>query len=99
MKDESGIWFWNESANEIDSDIEEERNGNHENNLQGNKSRTEEVVSSEVPKIEIKWNKEGGDKLCGGYRKGSKRTRMRQQKSARELEKEASKTYDIRVLW
>lgn len=98
-EDESGTWFWNESANETDSDTEEEGNGNHENDLEGNESRTEEAVSSEVPKVEIKWNREGEDKLRGRYGKGSKRTRMRQQKSARELEKEASKTYDIRALW
>lgn len=98
-EDESGTWFWNESANETDSDTEEEGNGNHENDLEGNESRTEEAVSSEVPKVEIKWNREEEDKLRGGYGKGSKRTRMRQQKSARELEKEASKTYDIRALW
>ena len=67
--------------------------------LKGDESRTEEAVSSEFYKVEIKWSSEGQDKLCGGYGKGSKRTPMRHQKSARELEKEASKTYDIRALW
>ena len=95
---ESETWFWNESANETDSDTEEEGNGNHEKDLEGDESRTEEAVSSEVHKVEIKWSREGQDKLCGGYGKGSKRTQMRHQKSARELEKEASKTYDIRAL-
>lgn len=32
------------------------------------------VVSSEVPKVEIKWNREREDKLCVRYRKGSKKT-------------------------
>ena len=55
-------------------DTKEERNGNHENNLESNKSKIKEVVSFEVPKVEIKWNKEEEDELCGGYGKGSKRT-------------------------
>lgn len=82
---ESGTWFWNESANETDSDTEDEENGNHEKDLEGNESRTEEAVSSEVHKVEIKWSREGQDKLRGGYGKGSKRTQMRHQKSAREF--------------
>ena len=49
---ESGICFWDESANETDS--EEEGNGDHEMNLKGDESRTEEAVSSEVHKVEVK---------------------------------------------
>ena len=60
---ESGTWFWNESANETDSDTEEEGNGNHENDLEGDESRTEEAASSEIHKVEIKWNREGEEKL------------------------------------
>ena len=82
---ESGTWLWNESANETDSDTEDEENGNHEKKLEGNESRTEEAVSSEVHKVEIKWSREGQDKLRGGYGKVSKRTQMRHQKSAREF--------------
>lgn len=82
---ESGTSLWNESANETDSDTEDEENGNHEKDLEGNESRTEEAVSSEVHKVEIKWSREGQDKLRGGYGKGSKRTQMRHQKSAREF--------------
>ncbi len=70
QEDEFRTWFWNESANKMDSNTKEEGNGNHENDLKGNKSRIKEAVSSEVPKVEIKWNKEGEDKLCGRYRKG-----------------------------
>ena len=66
----------------MDLDIEKERNGNHENDLEGNKSRTKKVASFEVPKFEIKWNREREDKLYGGYRNWSKITQMRQQKSA-----------------
>lgn len=54
MKDEFETWFWNENANEIDLNIEEEKNGNYENNLESNKSRTKKAVSFEVPKVEIK---------------------------------------------
>ena len=51
---ESGTWFWNKSANKTDSDIEEEGNRNHENDLEGDESRTEEAASSELHKVEIK---------------------------------------------
>lgn len=44
-------------------------------------------------------NKEGEQNHRGGYGKGSKRTRMRHNKFARDLEKEASKTYNIQALW
>ena len=81
---ESGTWFWNESANKTDSDTEEERNGNHENDLKRDESKTKEAASSETHKVEIKWNREREEKLCRGYRKGSRRTQMRKQKSARE---------------
>ena len=38
----------------MDSDTKEEENGNHENDLEGNKSRTEKVVSSKIPKVKLK---------------------------------------------
>ncbi len=38
----------------MDLDTEEEENSNHKNDLKGNKFRTEEAISSEVPKVEIK---------------------------------------------
>ena len=62
-------------------------------------SKTEEETSSEVLKQELKWNKEGERSLCGGYGSGSRSTRKRERKSARELEKEALKSYNIKVLW
>ncbi len=54
IEDKSGTWFWNQSANKTDSNIEEEGNSNHKNNLEGNKFRIEEAVCSDVPKVEIK---------------------------------------------
>lgn len=91
---ESETWFWNESANETDSDTEEEEgNNNHENDLEEDESKIEEAASSEIHKFEIKWNREGEEKLCGVYRKKLRRTQMRKQKSAWELEKKAFQTY------
>ena len=62
-------------------------------------SRTQKAVSLGVPKMEIKWNRQGEDKLRGGYGNGSRTTLKKQRKFARELEKQASNTYDIRALW
>lgn len=41
----------------------------------------------------------GEQNVRGGYGKGSKRTQTRHNKSARDFEKEASKTYNIQALW
>ena len=49
--------------------------------------------------MEIKWNKRGEDKLRGGYGNGSRTTLKKKRKFARELEKEAFNTYNIRALW
>ncbi len=107
-EDDSRTWFWNESANESNSDSEEEGdhgddgddgdNGDDEN-LGEEHSKTEEETSSEVLKQELKWNKEGERSLRGGYGSGSRSTRKRERKSARELEKEGSKSYNIKALW
>lgn len=48
----------------------------NESNLETEKSR---AISSKVCK-EIKWNKEGENKLCGIYEIGSKATSKKQQK-------------------
>ena len=98
-EDDSRTWFWNESANETDSDSEEEGNDEDDENLEEERSKTERVASPEVLKQELKWNKEGERSLCGGYGSGSRSSKKRQRKSARELEKEGSKSYDIRALW
>ena len=61
--------------------------------------KTEQAVSLVVCKKEVKWNKEKEDRLCRSYGKGSRSIQMRKQRSAWELEKEASKTYNIQALW
>ena len=98
-EDESETWFWHESANETNSDTEEEGDDVAESDLDLEEPRIKQAVSPDVSKTEIRWNKEGEDRLRGGYGKGSRRTQMRHQKSARELRKEASKTYNIQALW
>ncbi len=98
-EDDSQTWFWNESANETDSDLEEESNDEDDENLEEEHPKTEREASPEVLKQELKWNKEGKSSLCGGYGVGSRLSRKRERKSARELEKEGSKSYDIRALW
>ena len=62
-------------------------------------SRTERAASPEICPVEIKWNMEGENNLRGGYRKGSRSSLKRQKKSAKELEVEALKTYNIEALW
>lgn len=67
--------------------------------LMRDEPRTKRAVSPKVQNREIKWNKEGEDKLHGAYGNGSRSTSRRERKSAREIEKQASKAYDIRALW
>lgn len=74
-----------DDVNRLDLDLEE--------------SRTERAVSPKVCKTQIRWNKDGEDRLRGVYGKGSRRTQMRHQKYARELPKEGSETYNIQALW
>ena len=73
---ESRTWFGNESPHESDSDTEgegedKEEDDENEPDLEIEESRTEEEVSPEVPKKEIKWHKGGEDRLRGGYGNGS----------------------------
>lgn len=101
-KDDSQTWFWNESANESDSDSEEEgdnRDDGDDENLGEEHSKIERKTNSKVLKQGLKWNKEGERSLRGGYGSGSKSSRKRERKSARELEKEGSKSYNIEALW
>ena len=62
-------------------------------------SRTEEAVSIQSVPKKISWNQEGEDRLRGSYVKGSVSTLRKRKKSAQELEKEASKTYNITAFW
>lgn len=65
--DSAETWFWNESANETDSDSEEEScNYVDEKDLEEGQPRMEQAVS---PKL--KWNRKGEQTLRGGYGKGS----------------------------
>ncbi len=86
---ESRTWFWNKSVIEDDSDTEE----------RGEEEDKESDSDIDEVRTQIKWNKEGEEKLRRVYRNSSRSTSRREWKSARELEKQASKTYDIRVLW
>ena len=63
------------------------------------KPRMDEAASLRNAVKEIKWHKERENNLRGGYEKGSRSTNNIQRKATKELEKEASKTYDIRALW
>ena len=73
-------WFWNESANETDSDSEEEGCNNvDEKDLGEEQSRMEQAVS---PKVELKWNRKEEQTLRGGYGKSSRSTQMLHNKSA-----------------
>lgn len=92
------IWFWNESTNETDLNSEEE-NKLDKKDWEEEQSSTQQDISHKASKIEIKWNKKEEQNLCGGYGKGLKRTQMRHNKSVRDLEKEASKRYNIEALW
>lgn len=83
----SGTQFWNESANEINLNIEEKGNDNYEDDLEGDKSKIEESANFEIYKVQMKQNREGKEKLCERYGNRLKRNQIRKQKSVRELEK------------
>ena len=84
MEDKSETWFWNDSTNESNSDIEEgEDSDTNESDLEVKKSRK---VSLKICK-EIKWNKKRENKLYGVNGIESKATSKRQQKFAQELDK------------
>lgn len=62
-------------------------------------SSTKEAVPLQAVSREICWNKEGENKLRGIYRKGLISSARRQKLVVKELEKEVSKIYNIKVLW
>lgn len=90
--DSKPLFFWYDSANESDSDSEEEGHSD----VEEEKSATEQTV---IPPVELKWNKEGEQALRGTYGKGSRSTSKRQRKSAKESAKQASESYNIMALW
>lgn len=92
----SGTLFGNEG----DSAYGEGRHSNAEEpDFPGEQLSNEGVAKLEGCSKEIKWNREGETKMRGVYGKGSRSTQKRQQKSARELESEALKTYKLGALW
>lgn len=97
-KDDSQTRFQNESANEIDSDLEEKSNNEDDENLKGKHPKTEKNASPKVLKQELKQSKEGEHNLHEGYKVGSKLFKKKKRKSAYELEKKDLKSYNIRVL-
>lgn len=84
-----GVWFWNKSANETDSDSEcserpdEEELDGGPGELDGGpwESRTEKEAVTETQVGKIKWNREGEKKLRGGYGKGSRATTEKRKRS------------------
>lgn len=87
MEDEA-TWFWNESANETESDAEcGGKSAVEEPSLDQALPGTEEAVSIQSCPKKISWNQKGEDRLWGSYGKGSVSTLRRRKKSAQELEK------------
>ncbi len=67
-------WFWNE-AYETNSNTKEGENDDiDELDFEMERPTTEWAVSCEGGRIEIKWNREGEDRLCRRYAKEKKRT-------------------------
>ena len=99
IEEEGKTWFWHESANESESDTEDEDGGYPDPEPEGEESRTEEEAPPLKRPKEIHWDKKGEDNLRGFYEKGSLATLKRKKKAAKELEKDASKSYNIGALW
>lgn len=90
----------NEGLNRGDHPSQEgEYHNVEEPDFQGVQSISEGATELECRPKEMKWSKEGENKLRGVYGKGSRSTRKRQKKSARELELGASNTYKLGALW
>ena len=96
VEEEKKTWFWHQSANESESDTE---NDGGYSDIEREESKTEEEVAPSKPPKKIHWDKKREDNLWGFYGKGSLATLKRKKKAAKELEKEASKSYNISALW
>lgn len=68
---EAASWYWHMSANESESESEEGELDEEESDLEVDQPKTKEAVPSQCQSKEIRWNKEGEDKLRGAYGKGS----------------------------
>lgn len=74
IEDGEGVWFWNESVNETDSDLdcseesdeEEWDGGPRKLDGRSGESRTEKEAVIETQVGMIKWNREGKKKPAGG---------------------------------
>ena len=97
--DEEGTWFWNQSANELESDSECDGYSDEEGDLGPEGSRTEEEAPPQKRPKEIKWNKEGEENLRGVYGQGSVATLYRKKKAMKKWEEEGHKSYNIQALW
>ena len=97
--DEEGTWFWNKSANELESDSECSGYSDEEGDLGPEGSRTEEEAPSQKQPKEIKWNKDGEGNLRGVYGQGSVATFYRKKRAAKKWEEEGHKSYNIQALW
>ena len=85
------------SANESESELD--KGGYLDMEKPDFESKTEVAVPFQPVTKEICWNKEGENKLRGIYGRGSVSSARRQKLAAEKLEKEASKTYNIKALW
>lgn len=94
-QDVPGARLLNESANKRILEEEEEGSGEEDKvDLEGEQSSgTERAGSAEARKMGLKRNREGENKLGRDYGYGSRSSRKRQKKAARELKKERAKSY------
>ena len=96
--------FSNSSANESCPDSKGNTKGGQQSDEEKSdvgvkQPRTKEAAPLRNAVKEVRWRKEGENNLRGGYGKGSRSTNKGQGKATKELEKEASKTYNIMALW
>ena len=93
-------WFWHKSANDLESDMEDDGYfDEEESDLGPQRFRTKEEAALQKPLKEIHWDKRGEDNLRGFYGNNSRATLKRKRNVAKALEKEASKCYNIGALW
>ena len=101
--DEEGTWFWNQSANELESDSEcdgySDSEGDSGPEAEGGGSKTEKEALPQNRPREIKWNKKGEESLRGVYGQGSVATFYRKKKAMKKWEDEGHKLYNIQALW
>lgn len=97
--DEKGTWFWNQNANELESDSECNGYSDKERDLRPKRSRIEEKAFPQKRPKEINRNKEGKENLCRVYGYGLVATLYRKKKFMKKQEEERHKSYNIQALW